>query len=76
MKNTFTSESRSVERSNTVSTEPPTSVSIANALIEKSLREMQSTVRTIVAYVEWVYGTTSEPGSATSTWTAEVVGHM
>ena len=37
---------------------------------------MQSTVRTIVAYIEWVYGTTFEPGSASSTWTAEIVGHV
>ena len=56
---------------NNVSKESPMSAS-ANALIEKSVREMQSTVRTIVAYIEWVYGTTSEPGSAISTWTVEI----
>ena len=53
-------ESRSVERSNNVSQESPMSASAVNALIEKSVRLMQSTVRTIVAYIEWVYGTTSE----------------
>ena len=52
------------------------SASTANALIEKSVWEMQSTVRTIVAYIEWVHGTTFELGSASSTWTAEIVGHV
>ena len=52
------------------------SASTANALIEKSVREMQSTVRTIVAYIEEVYGTMSDPGSASSTWTAGIVGHV
>ena len=69
-------ESRSVERSNNVSKESPMSASTANALIEKSVREMQSTVRTIVAYIEEVHGTTFESGSASSTWTAEIVGHV
>ena len=67
---------RSVVGSSSVSKESPMSASAANALIEKSVREMQSTARTIVAYVEWVYGTTFEPGSASSTWTAELVGHV
>ena len=69
-------ESRSAERSNNVSKESPMSVGTANALIEKSVREMQSTVRTIVAYIEWAYGTAFESGSASSTWTAEIVGHV
>ena len=69
-------ESRSVEMSNNVSKESPMSVGTANALIEKSVREMQSTVRTIVAYIEWAYGTAFESGSASSTWTAEIVGHV
>ena len=37
---------------------------------------MQGTVRTIVAYIEEVYGTMSDPGSASSTWAAEIVGHV
>ena len=37
---------------------------------------MQSSVRTIVAYIVWVYSTTSDPGGATLTWTAETVGHV
>ena len=59
-----------------MSKESPMSASTADTLIEKSVREMQSTVRTIVAYTEEVYGTTSEPGSASSTWTAEIVKHV
>ena len=66
---------RSVGGSNNVS-KVSLSASTANALMEKSVREMQSTVRTIVAYIEWVYGTSFEPGSASSTWTAEIVGHV
>ena len=33
-------------------------------------------MRTIVAYNEWVYGATSDPRSAISTWTMEIVGHV
>ena len=40
-----------------------------DALIEESVREMQSTSSIM-------YGTTSEPGSAISTWTVEIVGHV
>ena len=68
-------ELRSVGRLNNVSKVSLMSASTANALIEKSVREMQSTVRTIAAYTEWVYGATFELGSASSTWTAEIVGH-
>ena len=50
--------------------------SAVNAVTEKSAREMQSTVKTIVAYIEWVYGITSVPESAISTWTMEIVGHV
>ena len=74
VKNTLTSELRSVGRSSNVSKESPMSVSTANALIEKSVWEMQSTVRTIVTCIEWVYCATSEPGCAISTRTAEIVG--
>ena len=76
VKNTLTGELRSVGGSSNVSKESPMSASTANALIEKSVREMQSTVRTIVAYIEEVYGTMSDPGSASSTWTVEIVGHV
>ena len=33
-------------------------------------------MRTIVAYVEWVYSTTSDFGSAISTWIVVIVGHV
>ena len=68
-------ELRSVGGSSNVSKESPMT-SAASALIEKSVRETQSTVRTIVAYIAWVYGTTFESGGASSIWTAEIVGHV
>ena len=69
VKNTLTGELRSVGGSNKVSKESPTSASTANALIEKSVREMRSTS-------SMVYGTMSDPGSASSTWTVEIVGKV
>ena len=55
VKNAFTGELRSVGGSNNVSKESPRSACAANAVIEKSVREMQNTVRTIVAHNEWMY---------------------
>ena len=55
--------------SSNVSKESPMSASAANALIEKSVREMQSTS-------SMVFGTMSELGCATSTWTVEIVRHV
>ena len=49
VKKTLTGELHSVGGSSSVSKESPMSASTANALIEKSVREMHSTVRTIVA---------------------------
>ena len=71
MKNTQTGELRSVGGSSNVSKESLVGASAAN-----SVREMQSSVRTIVAYIEWVYSTTFDPGSAISTWTLEIVGRV
>ena len=62
-------ELRSVGRSSNVSKESPMSVSAANALIEKSAREMQSTS-------SMVSGTSSDAASASSTWTVEIVEHV
>ena len=73
VKNTLMGELAGVGRSSSVSNESPMSAGVANALIEKSVRQMQSTVRTIGAYIEWVYGNTSELGR---TWTVEIVGHV
>ena len=52
-----------------MSKESPMSASVANALIEKSVREMQSNS-------SMVYGAMSELGSASLTWTVEIVGHV
>ena len=62
VKNTLAGELRSVGRSSSVSMELPMSASAAIAVMEKFVPEMQSTVRTIVAHVEWVYSTTSGLG--------------
>ena len=51
-----------------MSKESPMCASAANASIEKSVREMQSTS-------SMVYGTMSGLGCPSSTWTVEIVGH-
>ena len=76
MKNSLTGEVRNVGGSRNVSKESLVGASALNAVMEKSVREMQSTVKTIVAHIEWVYGTTTGPESAISTWTMEIVGHV
>ena len=76
MKSTLMGELRSVERSTSVSAESPVGVSAANAMIEKSVWEMQNVMRSLDAYIEWVCGTASDPGNAFSTWTVEIVGHV
>ena len=57
-------ELRSAGGSSNVSKESPMSASTQNAVIEESVRKTQGTVRTIVAYIEEVHGTTLDPGSA------------
>ena len=59
----------SVGGSSNVSKESPMSARAANALIENSVREMQSTS-------SMVYGTVSGLGFPSSTWTVEIVGHV
>ena len=59
-----------------VSNVSPVGASVANAVMEKSVREMQSTERTTLAYIELVHDITFDPGSAISTWTVEIVGHV
>ena len=51
--------------------ESPVGASAANAVIERSVWEMQSTTRALVAYAEWVHGTMYAPGSAVLTWDVE-----
>ena len=43
----------------------------ANAAIERSVWEMQSTRRATVAHAEWVHDTVCEPGSAILAWAVE-----
>ena len=58
-----------------MSKESPVGASAVSDVMEKSVREMQNTARTIVAYIEWVYSTKPDPGSALLAWTVEIVGH-
>ena len=69
VKNTLMVKLRSAGGSSNVSKESPMSASTENALIEKSVREMQSTS-------SMVHCTTSDSGSASSTWTLEIMGHV
>ena len=47
-----------------------------SALIERSVWEMQSTTRAIVAYAEWVHEIVFEPGSAILAWAVEFSGQV
>ena len=57
-------ELRCVEGLTVMPVESPVGASAANAMMERSVWEVQSTTRAIVAYAEWVHGTVFEPGSA------------
>ena len=76
VKSSLVDELRSVDGSISVSEEPLVSASAADAAIKKSVWEMQNVVRSLDVYIEWVYSTTSDPGSAISIWTVEIVGHV
>ena len=56
--------------------EPLVSASAVNAAIGKSVWEMQNVVRSLDAYIEWVYSSTSDPGSAIWAWTVGIVGRV
>ena len=68
VKNSLMRELRCVERLAVQPEESHVGGTAANAVIEKSMWEMQSTTRTLVAYAEWVQQTTCVPGSAILTW--------
>ena len=67
-------ELHSVGGSSNVPKESPMSASAVNALMEKSVREMQITVKTMVP--RWCTVLRLKPGGAISTWTVEIVGHV
>ena len=76
VKNSFMRELRGVEGLTVMPEESLVDASAANAVIERSVWEMQSTTRTLVTYAEWVHGTVFEPGSAILTWTVEFSGQV
>ena len=64
VKNSLIREFRGVEGSTVIVKESPVGASAANAVIERSVWEMQSTTRAIVTNAAWVHETVFEPGSA------------
>ena len=68
VKESLMRELRGVEGLKVKPEESPVGASAANAVIERSVWEMQSTTRAIVAYTEWVHETTFEFGSAIVAW--------
>ena len=67
-KNALMRELRGVEGFTVMPKESPVGASAANAVIERSVFEMQSTRRALVAFAEWVHGTVFEQNSAILTW--------
>ena len=76
VKNSLMRELRGVEGLTVMPEESPIGASAANAVIERSVWEMQSTTRALVADAEWVHGTVFEPGSAFFTWAVEFSGQV
>ena len=76
VKNALMRELRCVEGLTVVPKESPVGGSAANAALERSVWEMQSIRRALVAYAEWVHGTVFEPGSAILTWAVEFPGQV
>ena len=76
MKNALIRELRGVEGLTVMPEESPVGASAANAMIERSVWEMQSTTRPPVAYAEWLHGTVFEPSSAILTWAVELSGQV
>ena len=64
MKNSLMRELRGVAGLTVVPNESPVGATPANAVTERSLWEVQSTTRSLVAYAQRVHNTTFEPGSA------------
>ena len=76
VKNALMRELRGVEGLTVMPEESPVGASAANALMERSVWEMQSTTTAVVAHAEWVHGTVFEPGSAILTWVVELSGQV
>ena len=76
VKNSSVRDLRGVERLTVMPEGSPVGASAANAMIERSVWEMQSTTSAIVAYAKWVHGAVFEPGSAILTWAVEFSGQV
>ena len=76
VKSALMRELRRVEGLTVMPEESPVGASVANAMLERSVWEMQSTTRALVSFAEWVHGIVFEPGSAISTWAVEFSGQV
>ena len=64
VKNALMMKSRDTQGFKVMPEESQVGASAANAMVERSVWEMQSTARSLIAYAEWVQNTTFELGSA------------
>ena len=76
VKNALMMKSRDTEGFKVMPEESQVGASASNAMVERSVWKMQSTVRSLIAYAEWVQNTTFEPGSAILAWAVEYSGHV
>ena len=75
VKKSLTRGLRGVEGSTVMPEESPVGASAANAVIERSVWEVQINTRAIDAYAEWVHDTVF-PGSAILTWAVGFSGQV
>ena len=76
VKNSLMRELRGVEGLTVMPEESPVGASAANDMIDRSVWEMQSTTRAIVANIKIVNDTVFEPGSAILAWTVDFSGQV
>ena len=69
-------ELRNIEGFEVMLEESQVGASAANAVVERSVWDMQSTARSLVAYAEGGQNTTFEPGSAILAWAVEYAGQV
>ena len=67
---------RNIEGFDIMPEESQVGASAANAVVGRSVWEMQSTARSLLAYAEGVQNTTFEPGSAILAWAVEYAGQV
>ena len=76
VKNSLMRELRCVEGLTVMPEESQVGASAATAVTERSVWEVQSTTRAVVACAEWVHSTVFEPCSAILAWAVEFSGQV